>query len=171
MKYACIAIAISLPFMCSAQRASVPVPSTQVAVFISSECPISQKYVAVLNKIYQEYGGNPSLDWRFVVTDDITKKELRSFVDEYNIEFPVQRDERRAMIKSFGPSVTPQVVIKSNYILYSGAIDNWFYGLGQYRQVVTENYLTDALDNLLNGRVPPIQRTEAVGCPIAKLQE
>jgi len=168
MKKLCIAIAACLPLLCSAQRGT-PGSPRQVAVFLSSECPISQKYISVLNKIYKEYGNNPSLQWRFIITDDISSRNLRAFVEEFNVEFPVQKDDnKRTITRDFMASVTPQVVIKGKEILYSGAIDNWFFELGQYRQVVTENYFTDALDQVLDGRAPSIKETEPVGCPIAK---
>lgn len=168
MKNIFVAIALALPVLCTAQGTEA-LSRKDIAVFISTECPISQKYIATLNQIYLMYGDEPSLRWQFIVTDNITKKTLKAFVHEYNVKFPLVREDRHgSAAEHFAASVTPQVVIKSDEILYSGAINNWFYGLGQYRQVITENYLIDAIEQLLKGKVPTIQQTEAVGCPISK---
>lgn len=170
MKQFLAAIIAALPFWCTAQPSVTHTVPRQVAVFISSECPISQKYIATLNEIYRKYGDEPSLQWQFVLTDKIKRKELQAFVREYNVGFPLVKDDsRNSWSAQFMASVTPQVVIKDDEVLYSGAIDNWFYGLGQYRQVITEHYFIDALDRVLNGEIPSIRQTEAVGCPIAKL--
>ncbi len=168
MKNFLAATIIALPFLCFAQ-ATVGTQTRQVAVFISIECPISQKYIATLNNIHQKYGGEPSLDWQFIVTDKISNKELRTFIKEYDVRFPIRKDKKNTQSRQFMASVTPQVVIKNHEVLYSGAIDNWFFGLGKYRQVITEHYFTDALDQVLKGQTPSIRQTEAVGCPIAKL--
>jgi hypothetical protein len=68
----------------------------------------------------------------------------------------------------FGVTITPEVVVAdaSGQVLYQGAIDNWFYELGRYRQFITEHYLTDALDAIAAGKPVPVTRTEAVGCLI-----
>ena len=49
---------------------------------------------------------------------------------------------------------------------YRGAIDNWFYELGGYRQDVTEDYLIDGIDAILAGSDPKKPSTLAVGCLI-----
>ena len=139
-------------------------------MFIACECPISQKYIVTLNELYSQYSGQSQLRWRFIVPERVTKQELREFVKEYQVKFPIERDSRRhAIVQKFNADVTPQVVmLRENDVLYSGAIDNWFYGLGQYRQIITENYLKDALEAVLNGKTPSVKKTDAVGCPIAR---
>jgi hypothetical protein len=169
MKTLCFYVVILLSLACSGQTPSVGSSPMQVAVFLACECPISQKYVATLNAIYAGYGSKPELEWHFIITGKISRKELREFVREYDVRFPIEIDGGKQKItRSFNATVTPQVIIRENEILYSGAIDNWFYSLGQYRQVTTEHYLTDALDQLLRGELPIVRTTEAVGCPIAK---
>jgi hypothetical protein len=141
----------------------------EIAVFLACECPISQKYVATLNELYKQYGSEPLLKWHFIVPGHVGNDEVQTFIKEYDVRFPLTQDRRMNMVESFHANVTPQVVIvDGKTILYSGAIDNWFYGLGQYRQVITENYLDDALTAILAGKKPSIQRTEAIGCPIAE---
>jgi len=147
-----------------------PAKPKEVAIFLACECPISQKYVSTLNELYLQYNKESNLKWHFIIPDRIKQRDLDQFVKEYNVRFPLERDTRRhKMVGKFQPDVTPQaVILDDNRVLYSGAVDNWFYGLGQYRQVITEHYFKDALDAVLRGEQPPIQKTEAVGCPIAR---
>jgi hypothetical protein len=142
----------------------------EVAVFLSCECPISQKYISTLNGLYVKYRDESSLRWHFIVPEQIKLSALDAFVTDYQVRFPIERDtKRRTMVEKFHANVTPQaVILRGESMLYSGAVDNWFYDLGQYRQVITENYLKDALDAVLSGKTPKVERTEAIGCPIAK---
>src|SRR5689334_9045997 len=150
-------------------QGAITTSRVHVAVFLACDCPISQKYVPVLNEIYEKYRTYPALEWSFIVPGRVSKREVKSFIDEYDVRFPLRRDRSSGKeVTSSNAEVTPQVVMRSDHILYSGAIDNWFYELGQYRQVITEHYMTDALDQILAGGSPAIQQTKAVGCPIAK---
>jgi hypothetical protein len=141
----------------------------QVAVFLACDCPISQKYVPILNEIYKTYKDRPGIEWSFVVPGKVKAREVREFVSEYQVEFPITHGagSMRA-VEDFHAETTPQVVIRSTRILYTGAIDNWYFDLGQYRQITTENYMTQALEAVLAGKEPPIKQTKAVGCPIAR---
>jgi hypothetical protein len=57
---------------------------------------------------------------------------------------------------------------RSGNEIYRGAIDNWFFALGKYRNETTEHYLENAIQAMLDSRLPEIRKTEAVGCFIEK---
>ena len=137
----------------------------EVYVFLACECPISQKYVPVLNSIYATYKDAPGFSWSFVIPGKVKKSDLDDFIKEFNVQFPL-RGVGNATIKRLEADTTPQVVIIKDSVVYSGAIDNWFYELGKYRRDVTEHYLIDALEALKTGSIPAIRKTEAIGCPI-----
>lgn len=143
------------------------VPAVSVYVFLACECPISQKYVPVLNSIYSTYKNTPSFKWTFVIPGKVKKSEIQDFISEYGVQFPLENDPRITTVKKLHASTTPEVIIVKDSVLYSGAIDNWFYELGKYRREATEKYLIDALEAIKDGREPLIKKTEAVGCPIA----
>ena len=65
---------------------------------------------------------------------------------------------------------TPEVfaVDSQGKTFYKGAIDNWAPELGQHRAVITEHYLQDALNGLLQHKDLRIKQTEAVGCFIER---
>lgn len=139
-------------------------PTTEVNVFLACECPISQKYIPLLNSLYEEH---PEVKWTFVIPGKVTKGEIAAFIKEFDVRFPLVVDRRGNRVRQLHAGITPQVVIIKDSIVYTGAINNWFYGLGQYRREATEHYLVDALEALKQGRNPAVKETEAIGCPIA----
>src|SRR5688572_2985520 len=92
-------VALLVHVACNGQSATPNVPA-QVAVFLSCECPISQKYVPVLNKIYEAYGEKDGIQWKFIVPDRISKKALKAFVKEYEVKFPIEIDDGKQHLTS-----------------------------------------------------------------------
>ena len=139
---------------------------TEIAIFIGLDCPISQKYIYRLNEIYKKYKNYHSIRWSFIVPENVKKKKVRQFSKEYSVNFPLKADDKfLSKTKYFNASVTPEVIIlQSNKSIYRGAIDNWFYELGRYRTITTEQYLIDALDSIIKHQKPLIMETRAIGC-------
>jgi hypothetical protein len=161
-----VLIFVSLPASAQADE-DAAVRKVSVAVWIGRDCPISQKYIFKLNQIYGRYRSYGMFEWHFIIPEHVTRKTLNHFIQEYDIRFPLTRDNRSlSRTRAFKATVTPEVIIMSDSILYRGAIDNWFYELGKYRQTVTENYMGDALDSILKGEPIKIKSTMPVGCPI-----
>jgi hypothetical protein len=61
---------------------------------------------------------------------------------------------------------SPEIFLLDNKrkTLYHGAIDNWFYGLGQNRAKPTEFYLLDAIESYKNNQEIKVKYIEPVGC-------
>jgi hypothetical protein len=160
---------ISLQLMATAvvaqEEPCEPCRSITVSVFFGLDCPISQKYVPRLNELVKT---NASFRWEFLIPAEVKRKEISAFRKEYQPGFDLVIDPSMKQTMKFGVTVTPEVVVAdaAGQVLYQGAIDNWFYELGRYRQFITEHYLTDALDAIAAGKPVPVTRTEAVGCLI-----
>ena len=75
-----------------------------------------------------------------------------------------------SLARKLDASVTPEVFIlnQDNQTLYSGRIDNSYFGVGKKRTITTKNELRDALTALVNGKEIPIKHAPAVGCLIEK---
>jgi hypothetical protein len=138
----------------------------KVVIFISMDCPITLKYIPLLNQLHDMYKGK--IVFYGMIAGVSKSAEVERFINEYQIPFPVLSDKNYKWTKRLEASVTPEIFLMdvSNSIKYQGAIDNWFYDLGKYRQETTENYLTDAIQSLLAGDSIKIAKTEAIGCPI-----
>jgi hypothetical protein len=141
-------------------------PLPKLIVFLSVDCPISQKYIPKLNAIFSRYYGK--IKMYGVFAGAIDKKEITNFTKEYQIGFPIVYDKKYRWVHELHGTVTPEVFLfdELNFVRYEGAIDNWFYELGRYRSEPTENYLTAALESVLLHEDLKIKKTEALGCPI-----
>lgn len=137
-----------------------------VVVFIAIDCPISQKYIPELNAIQKRYHQDVKI--YSVIPGKIKKNVLEKFIKEYAIGFTVSPDKKYKLAKTLSASATPEVFVfdGNNSLKYHGAIDNWFYELGGYRNETTENYLVDSIESLLTGKEPKIETTKAIGCII-----
>lgn len=151
---------------CFAQSDTIRHSQVEIAVFLGSDCPISQKYISRLNEVYLKYKGVPGHSWTFIFPEHISKRKIKEFAAENNAKMPLSVDDRNLSRTSyFQASVTPEVIImKEGRVLYRGAIDNWYYELGRYRQKATEHYLTDALEAIVKAQEPPVRKTTAIGC-------
>ncbi len=155
---------VSLSFAQQLQQTKAT--KVQVTVFLSTECPISQRYIPKLRELYQEFSGkNISFTAFFPLsTDDY--KAIGRFRRDYSLPFPTKPDPGQRMARRFRASITPEVVVQdgSGTVVYQGAIDDWFVGLGRHRPEPSQHYLHNALLALLNNQPILPARTEAVGC-------
>jgi peroxiredoxin len=142
--------------------------SLTVYVFLSETCPICQNQTFALRELHQQFGDKkvgfvgifPNQE--FSTTESITK-----FGRKYKVKFPLLKDENQTLTKQLGATVTPQVIViqsNTNEIKYKGKIDNGFERIGRKRQVITEFYLRDALDFLIQGKTVTLPETTPVGC-------
>jgi hypothetical protein len=111
-----------------------------VYLFLSPECPVSQRYRPEVERIAADY---PSV--RFHLTPP------------------------RSLIRQFGITVTPEaaVVDDRGRLRYRGRIDDQYAGYGKTRFAPTRRDLRLALDELLAGKPVTVRRTRAFGCAIA----
>jgi hypothetical protein len=138
--------------------------NAEVIIFLGSECPISQKYVNTLNKIYTDYNTR-GIKFTAFFPEKIKNISLENFRSEFDVKFPCKLDKRMQKAKHLKASITPEVfVIKEGKVMYQGAIDNWFYELGKYRKEPTQPYLRNALDAVLSNQMVEVKKTEALGC-------
>jgi hypothetical protein len=143
-------------------------PRATVIIFIGLDCPVSQKYISRLNELYSRYEKDVSI--QAYVPQPVKQSQLRRFKKEYKVRFDLVADAHLAIVSKTKATITPEVFVYKGdpsdlqQYVYRGAIDNWFYELGRYRPVVTEHYLAEALDAILQGMEPARKETEAIGC-------
>lgn len=154
---------------------SEPFPLSQIGehkatvfVFLDGNCPICQRYAAILNQLQLDYRSRGVLLAGVFPEPDVDRTTAAVFQSEYEIEFPLLADPERELTALLNATITPEAVVVDarGEIRYRGAISNWFLGPGEKRAVVTEHYLQDALDNLIAGREIDPPMTKPVGCYI-----
>lgn len=135
-------------------------------IFLGTDCPISQDYVGVINKLKKQF---PEVDFVGVLpASDNRKKE--KFRDEYQVEFELVTDKKKKLVEKYLVSITPEVVLldADQMVRYQGAIDNWYFELGRHRPQATEFYLIDAIGDLTAPRDVRVPRTKAIGCILSR---
>jgi len=135
-----------------------------VLIFLAHDCPICQKYGDAFRELSTKH---PQVQVIGIApADGATKDLIGGYAATFGLSFPILLDEKKVLAHVLKGKVTPEVFLFNNEgdLLYRGKVDNWFYELGKYRQVVTEHYLDDAIRATLKGEMVSPNRTEPVGC-------
>ncbi len=144
-----------------------------VIFFVATDCPISNSYAPVIQRVCREYGPRGvecSLIYEDVDTHPAPAhldRLVRAHLQEYGYAgFTAVVDRDRAASTHGKATVTPQafVIDRSGEIRYRGRIDNLYAAFGKTRQQVTSHDLRDALDAVLAGGKVQHPETEALGC-------
>ena len=145
---------------------SPPEHQLELLFFISSDCPISNRYAPEIQRVCSDY---QSRGVRCVAVypeapDAATVKRHRR---EYGFAaaIPAVIDRDRSLVRAVGPRVTPEAAIyTSRGRVYKGRIDDLYVDVGRTRRAPTRRDLRLALDAALAGRSIAPPDTEAVGC-------
>ena len=141
-------------------------PRLTVYTFLNTECPISQRYVRTLTDLQQRFApSNIQFVAMFPLRSD-SPKVIKRFQTDYKLSFSGHPDADAQLARHFKVRVTPEVVVMQadGHVVYQGAIDDWYVGLGKNRPEPSQRYLRDALDALAVGQSVTRTRTDAVGC-------
>ncbi len=143
-----------------------------IIIFTCNHCPFAKLYPARLNELNLKYKkmGIPLL--AISSTDTIAYEEdtYIKMVEKSNNEsfnFPYLYDSQQLVAKNFNAQKTPHayVIWKEKgiwKIKYKGAIDD----NGAEPEKVENNYISRALDQLLNEKEVEIKETKSIGCQI-----
>ncbi len=141
-----------------------------VIIFTCNTCPYSvanEDRIIALDKKYKSKGFpviaiNPN-DPSVVSGDSFEKMKVRA--KEKGFSFPYLFDDGQKVYPKFGATKTPHIYIVSKSTMkveYIGALDN----SSRNPDAVTEKYVENALEALLNGKKVEKTRTKAIGCSI-----
>jgi hypothetical protein len=135
-------------------------------VFVSSECPISNKLVPELERIHKRFSKKDAQLWIVYPNASDGEPEIAKHRKEFRITAPFARDEKHELVKKSGVTITPEAVVfnEKREIVYRGRITDQFLALGKGRPQPTQHDLRDAIEATLAGEKPKLARTEAVGC-------
>lgn len=143
-----------------------------IVVFTCNTCPVSKAYesrVEALNKMYAAKGypvvavntNDP------VTSPGDTYAKMQERAKEKSFSFAYLEDPDHVFTKKYGAQRTPHVFLlqktaKGNEVAYIGAIDNDQQEANPQR----DNYVQNAVNQLLKGEKPSVASTKAIGCTI-----
>jgi hypothetical protein len=137
-------------------------------VFLSTECPISNGYVPVLNQVAKRFSRR-GVEFYGVVSDSsVTRAAAAAHGKKYAVGFPVLFDASGALRQALKPTHVPQAFVldRGGRTVYSGLIDDQYAEIGKKRAVVRHRYLADAISAAVSGYKVRTARTTAIGCLI-----
>lgn len=143
-----------------------------IVIFTCNHCPFSVAYedrIIALNDKFKSMGYpvvavNPN-DEKIVPDDSFDNMVKRA--KEKNFTFPYLQDATQYYAREYGAQRTPHVYVlqregKDLLVKYVGAIDNNTYN----PEEVTERYLENAVNELIEGKAVSVPFTKAIGCTI-----
>lgn len=169
---------LTLPPLLTAQKTALHLDGTPadlfleaagkpvVLIFVRTDCPTSNRYAPVIQRIGSEYGARVAL-W-LVYPSRTTADKIRQHEREYGYKLPALRDPQHALVAQAQVQVTPEAAVfdGKHRLLYHGRIDDLYRDLGRARSAATTHELDDAIQAALSGKTPP-PNTPGVGCYIA----
>ena len=145
-----------------------------VLAFSGVGCPIAEGYAPLLEELSQSYG---SRGVRFFAINSNVQDalpELRAFVNEFGLTFPLLKDHGHAIADQLGAERTTEVFLLDQdfKLRYQGRIDDQFSvtgrSVGFRKDHAEKRFLRNAIDALLAGNSVATPRTQAQGCIIGR---
>ena len=139
-----------------------------VLIFISSECPISNKLAPEIERLTHKFPTNEvSFNLIYPNASD-TDAKISTHRRDYHLTANFLHDTQHELVKIAGATVTPEAAVfnSKRELVYRGHINDRVLALGKDRPQATQNDLEDAITVLLAGKKPKHARTEAIGCYI-----
>jgi thiol-disulfide isomerase/thioredoxin len=141
-------------------------PNYTVLVFLSPECPICQGYSTTLNNLSLKYSKSGIKFIGLVPGNEFSCDTIKYYQAFYKINFDLFIDNQKLVTNKFHALTTPHCFFVNNKmeILYEGLIDNYATDIGVKRQVVTQHYLSDAIEATLQQKEIAVKKTKPIGC-------
>ena len=140
----------------------------RVVFLLGADCPISRQYLPFIQEIRNTRQAKGLRKVSLVFCNGPAhghRRIVRAFMKEFGLDMPWRTDPGNRFAHRIEARVVPEVrVFQSGEMVYSGAIDNMFAGLGQRRALTTEHYLLDALEACRMGHLPTQAIRPAYGC-------
>jgi hypothetical protein len=140
-----------------------------VALFVSVECPVSNRYAPELQRIEQRFG-NAGVKFLLIYPNPMDSPEkIDAHVNDFRHPGRVLRDPDHAFAKLAGVSVTPEAAVfgRDGTLVYRGRIDDRYVRIGLERPAPTRRDLVAGIEAAVAGGQADPARTDAVGCFIA----
>lgn len=143
-----------------------------VVVFLNFQCPISNRYVSVLNSFAEKYS-NQGVLFAGVVCDVESAEELDRHSREFVVNFKLYYDPQHLVAKHFLAETTPQCFLMDSgkMLRYTGAIDDQYQDRTTRLKTVKTPYLANAIEKVLANKPVELQLTQAFGCALTKVEK
>ncbi len=138
-----------------------------LVVFLNFQCPVSNRYVPVLNQLADTFG-KQGVSMIGVVCDVENQAELDKHVGEFRVGFKMMYDPLHKVSRHFLADTTPQAFVldKDLTLRYFGAIDDQYLDRTTRLSSAAKSYVADAIKSSIAGKKPEVDHTQAIGCAL-----
>jgi len=139
-----------------------------VFIFISTDCPISNRYAPEIRRVEEEFARSGVRFWLVYADADTSSDAIQKHVKDFHLPQQVLRDPRQTLVRLAQARVTPEgaVFLPGGRLVYHGRIDNRYADLGKERPEATQHDLEEVLKAVVQGKPVPYSTAKAVGCYI-----
>ncbi len=141
-----------------------------VLIFVSTDCPISNRYAPELARLGQTFSARAVRF--FLVYPNANDDEQAIGEHRRAFQFPGEtfRDLKHELVRMAQATVTPEAAVFDavGRLVYRGRIDDRYVDFGVDRPVATRHDLQEALDAVLADKPVAVPATRAVGCFISE---
>jgi len=152
---------------------AIAIAQTSVLIFVSTECPVSNRYAPDIQRLYKEFAPK-GVRFQLVYPNPADDRAaIDKHLKEYGYPASIaMRDANHALVKKAQATITPEAAVfdRAGSLVYRGRIDDRVVELGRERPAATASDLRDALTAVLSGKPVNPARTQAVGCFIADMR-
>jgi hypothetical protein len=143
-----------------------------VFLFVSTDCPISNRYAPEIRRLHAQFHTNRVAFWLVYPDPDTTGEAIRKHLADYQYSLPVLRDPQHHLVKLARVRVTPEAAVfgSGRKLIYHGRIDDQYVAFGKERPAPTRHDLQDVLDAVSSGKSPVNSSAPAIGCYISDLR-
>ena len=136
-------------------------------VFLSTDCPISNRYAPDLRVLHDRYTAR-GVRFEFVYPDAASDASaVRAHLAAYALPTRALRDPRHLLARRSAVTITPEAAVYSRgALVYHGRIDDRFVSYNRERPRPLHRELIDALDAALADRAPAVSTAPAIGCTL-----
>jgi hypothetical protein len=140
-----------------------------VLLFVSTDCPISNRYAPDVQKLHRMYASSGVAFWLVYPNPAETVADVRDHLKSFSYPGTALRDPKHDLVKTAGATITPEAVVfdAKGTLTYRGRIDDRYSAVGIEKARATRHDLEDAIAATLAGKPVTQKFTQAVGCYIA----
>src|SRR5437870_12275696 len=116
-----------------------------VLVFVRTDCPISNRYAPLIQRISSQYGARVAF-WLVYPSRMASAEKIRQHERDYGYKLPTLRDPHHALVTQPQVRVTPEAAVfdANHRLLDHGRIDHMHVDFGHARPAATPNEPGDA---------------------------
>jgi hypothetical protein len=145
-----------------------PAPGVRatVFVFITTDCPIANRYAPEIQHLTSIFASQGVRFWLVYANPHEPPASIRNHLRQFQYAIPALRDPEHALVRFTKATVSPEaaVVDQGGVLLYHGRIDDRWVNIGRDRPSPTRSDLAEALRATLDGTPVAQSATPAVGC-------